>query len=170
MIEPLTREAFRPFGDVISIESHAFRVINYGYADRFENMAKLDIADGGRPALSVFRARPVQFPFKISRLERHPSSSQAFLPRGNSRFLVVVAPPNDSPLRDQLRLFVTDGIQGINLHRNVWHHFLLTLDEEQLYFVLDRSHPDENTIEIDLASPFVIESAGAIPPVDTASK
>ncbi len=162
-IEPLTQEGFRPFGDVISVAGRPFRTVNYGYADRFEHLAQLDVIDGGTPSISIFRARPVAFPFAVERLERHPSSSQAFLPGGDSRFLIIVAPASEAPELEQLRFFVTDGSQGVNYRRGVWHHFLLTLDQGQYYFVIDRSNPDENTVEFELNSPIVIESAGSGP-------
>lgn len=154
--ENLTAEAFRPYGDVIEIEDKDYRTINDGYADRFENFTELDVTDGGAPAMSIFRARPVSMPFLVKKLERHPRSSQLFLPTSNSRFVVLVAEPSDKPKVENLRLFVTNGKQGVNYHRGVWHHFLLTLDEDQMYYVIDRSNPDDNTEEHDLDMPMMI--------------
>ncbi len=156
--EPLTANSFQEFGDVIEVENRPFRKINDGYADRFEHLVHLDIDDCGRPAMSIFRARPVDFPFAIEKLERHPVSSQTFLPNGDSRFLIIVAPPTEEPNLDQMRFFVTNGKQGVNYRRGTWHHFLLTLDEDQIYYVIDRSQPDENTEEFDLKQPVTIDS------------
>ncbi len=38
------------------------------------------------------------------------------------RFIVVVAEPGDDIPVDTLRAFITNGKQGVNYHRDVWHH------------------------------------------------
>lgn len=154
--ELLTADKFRPYGDVIETDSVAFREINHGYADRYEDLASLDVTDGGCPALSVFKARPLPMPICISKMERHPNSSQAFIPRGNGRFLIAVAKPSERFNSEELRVFVTNGRQGVNYARGVWHHFLMVLREEQEFIVIDRSDPDNNTQEIELAKPYPI--------------
>ena len=37
-------------------------------------------------------------------------------------FVVVVALGDDKPDLSTLRAFITNGEQGVNYHRNVWHH------------------------------------------------
>ena len=37
-------------------------------------------------------------------------------------FVVVVALGDDKPDLSTLRAFITNGEQGMNYHRNVWHH------------------------------------------------
>ena len=154
--ESLTADSFREYGEVIETDNRESRQINQGYADRYENLAELDVSDGGRPALSIFKARPLPFPINIKKMERHPNASQAFIPRGSGRFLVAVARPSDEFDPDELRVFVTNGRQGVNYARGVWHHFLMVLWEEQEFVVIDRSNPDENTQEIELDAPYPI--------------
>ena len=156
--ESLTVKKFQPYGDVIEIENHPSRTINYGYAERYENLADLDLMDQGKPALSIFKTKPVSFPFSITRMERHPRASQAFIPKHDSKFFVVVAEPSDNLSLNNLRLFVTNGRQGINFKRGVWHHFLLTVGSVQEFVVIDRSNPDDNTEEVELEQPYPIIS------------
>ncbi len=156
--EPLTAESFQAFGDVIETKNRSSRTINYGYAERYENLAELDLIDQGQPALSIFKAKPVDFPFSITRMERHPHASQAFIPKRKAKFMVVVAEPSTAFEVKNLRLFVTNGEQGINFRRGVWHHFLLTVDSNQEFVVIDRSNPDDNTEEVELVQPYPIIS------------
>ena len=153
---PLNRTNFKPYGDVIEIEGHKSRLINFGHADRYENLAELDLTDGGTPALSIFRARPVLLPFSIKRMERHPRSSQAFIPKGTGRFLILVAQASETLDPSKLKLFVSNGKQGVNYKRGIWHHFLMALDEEQDFIVIDRNNPDDNTKETELQIPYPI--------------
>ena len=154
--ELLTAERFKMYGEVIETDGNPFREINHGYADRYENLARLDVTDGGNPALSVFKARPLPMPICITKMERHPNASQAFIPRGNGRFLIAVAKSSEVFNLNDLRVFVTNGRQGINYARGVWHHFLMVLWEEQEFIVIDRSEPDANTQEIELGTPYPI--------------
>ncbi len=154
--QPLTAESFKLYGDVIETTDRPSREINHGYANRYEHLAHLDITDGGKPALSIFKAKPLPLPLHISKMERHPNASQAFIPKGNGQFLIAVAKPSNEFDPDELRVFVTNGRQGVNYARGVWHHFLMVLGEEQEFIVIDRSDPDDNTQEIELSSPYPI--------------
>ena len=55
-------------------------------------------------------------------LERHPYSSQTFIPLDNTPYLVVVAPDDaqGEPDLERLRAFVASGSQGV-CYRTVWH-------------------------------------------------
>ena len=57
LIEPLSAEAFAPFGDVIEAEGAADKIINQGLCGRYHDRAQLDFADG-RAGLSLFKAEP----------------------------------------------------------------------------------------------------------------
>jgi ureidoglycolate lyase len=140
-VEPLTRVVFRAFGDVIEVPGSGGRTANDGTAVRYDDVAALELtADGGRPALDLFRAKPAPLPLECRTLERHPLSSQAFVPVGEHRFLVVVAPAGgDQPDAARTRAFVTDGRQGVNYRPGVWHHPVLALDGETDFVVLGRA-------------------------------
>ena len=144
-VMPLTREAFAPFGDVIESEGSEAFAINDGFATRHHDLAHVDVLEaGGRPLLNIFHARPWPQPIRIRMMERHPLSSQAFVPLSDRPFLVVVAAPGDDPEPKHIRAFVTNGRQGVNYHRGVWHHPLLVLEREADFVVIDRGANDEN--------------------------
>jgi ureidoglycolate lyase len=103
-IEPLTKEAFAPFGDVIETDGSAHFMINNG-------------------------------------------SSQAFIPLLGNPFLIVVAPVGDAPQSELVRVFRSNGRQGVNYHRGVWHHPVLTIEKRDDFLVVDRSGSGNNCDE-----------------------
>jgi ureidoglycolate lyase len=143
-VQPLTALAFAPFGEVIGPLDHApQRVINAGYALRFDNLAKIDNGhDGAQPQLSIFRTRPRSLPLQLSEMERHLLGSQLFMPLAGQRFLLVVAAAGASPEVKDLRAFLARNGQGVNLARGTWHHPLLALDAGGDFLVIDRNGPD----------------------------
>ncbi|MEA3117600.1 MAG: ureidoglycolate lyase [Paraburkholderia sp.] len=146
-IEPLTREAFAPFGDVIELEGARRIPINQGTTMRFHDLARIDVAHrGGRPLLNLFRAEPRELPFEVTMLERHPLGSQAFVPLTHIPYLIVVAPAG-SLAAQQIRAFATRGWQGVNYAKGVWHHPLIALDSLSDFIVVDRGGEDHNCDE-----------------------
>lgn len=130
--EPLTAAAFAPFGQVVCAGGPAAgKAANQGTAVRFDWAAALEnTRPEARPNLAVFRSLPPPLPLSLRLLERHPCSSQAFLPLVCSRFLVCVAPSaaDGSPDLAGLRVFVAAPGQGINYRLGVWHHPIVALD------------------------------------------
>ncbi|MGH6931439.1 MAG: ureidoglycolate lyase [Dongiaceae bacterium] len=143
--QPLTRAAFRPFGDVIETEGAAHHTINDGHAERYHDLANIDCAaEGGRPLVNIFRATPWPAPVRITQMERHPLSSQAFIPLSATPFVVIVAPPGPEPVAGDLQAFITNGKQGVNFQRGTWHHPLLARAPASDFIVIDRDGPGEN--------------------------
>ena len=142
-IAPLEPHAFSPFGDVIEPgRAGKHRTINEGFAERFDDLARLDTGrQGGRPVLSVFRAVPRALPFQLRLVERHLLGSQAFVPLRPLRFLVVVAPAGPAPTPAQLACFMVRPGQGINYAAGTWHHPLIALDAGGDFLVIDRGGP-----------------------------
>jgi ureidoglycolate lyase len=147
--EPLTAEAFAPFGDVIEPRG-AVMPINYGLTERFNDLARIDCGEGGGHAIvSLFRGRRLN-PLVLKVFERHPLSSQAFVPLNGEAYLVAVAPAGElNPAA--IRLFRAEAGQGVNYHRGVWHHFLLPLSDGASFLVIDRGGPGDNCDEVELA-------------------
>lgn len=80
-IEPLTKEAFAPFGDVIETEGSEFFMINNGSTRRYHKLATVETAEPeDRAIISIFSAQALEMPLVIRMLERHPLGSQAFVP------------------------------------------------------------------------------------------
>jgi ureidoglycolate lyase len=49
-----------------------------------------------------------------------------------------------------VRLFRASPDQGVNYRAGVWHHFLLALEAESDFLVVDRAGPGENLDEVEL--------------------
>ena len=147
---PLTRKAFAPFGDVIETDSaDELRSINEGNTVRFHDLAKLNITAGeAKAGVSIFRSQPVS-DLTLKLMERHPLSSQAFYPLGKKPYLVAVAPAgNLDP--NEISVFIATACQGVNYHAGTWHHYLLALEEESDFLVIDRIADDSNCDEVKL--------------------
>ena len=89
-IDPLTADAFAPFGDVLNCDGEPDKLINAGLCGRFHDRARVDVGDG-RVGISLFRSALRQLPYTLDLIERHPDGSQAFIPMSMDPFLVVVA-------------------------------------------------------------------------------
>jgi ureidoglycolate lyase len=148
--EPLTAEAFRPFGSVIEASDAAARLdINQGHAVRYDALAEVDVGDGaGTPVISIFRARPLSA-LVLRVFERHPLGSQTFVPLSGGAYLVAVAPAGDFDPAG-IRLFRAEPHQGVHYRKGTWHHFLLVLEESD-FLVVDRAGPGDNCDEAELA-------------------
>lgn len=145
--EPLTRAAFRPFGDVIEMEGSAHYTINQGFTERFNDLAFVDVAmEGGATNVSLFLGQPRPAPIEIKLMERHPLGSQAFIPLQDRPWLVLVA--GDVHDFASYRAFTCSGSQGVNYARNVWHHPLLVLDADSRFLIIDRKGPGNNLEEV----------------------
>jgi ureidoglycolate lyase len=121
----LTREAFLPFGDVVLAERADITpvMVNFGTAARRNHAGTLvnDRAHS-RPNLATFRCEPwSRFPVIAESMEKHPHSSQLFVPMKVDRYLVVVAPGDGAPDLEGLRAFVALPGQGVIYGPGVWH-------------------------------------------------
>ncbi len=134
--EPLTREAFAAFGDLLEIAGEPDKIINQGRCGRWHDLADIDVANG-RIGISLFKAELRSFPYRLDMMERHPDGSQAFLPMSPDPFLVVVA-PDDGGRPGTPQAFITTPGQGVNYHRGVWHGVLAPLGGNGLFAVADR--------------------------------
>ena len=142
-IEPLTKAGFSPFGEVIEIDGAQHFPINQGFAERFNDLALVDVGDVN---ISIVVANPRPRPIAIRLMERHPLGSQIFYPLQDRPWLVVVC--GDPKDRTSFRAFSATGRQGINYARNAWHHPLLVLDADSRFLVVDRKGPGANLEEV----------------------
>jgi ureidoglycolate lyase len=156
--EPLTPEAFAPFGEIIVADGTPDRMINQGLCGRYHDRATLT-AKGGRVGLSLFDAEPRSLPYRLDMVERHPLGSQAFIPMTNASFLVTVAPDTDAGPGAPLAFLTAPG-QAINLFANVWHGVLTPLSAPGLFAVIDRIGEEQNLEEHWFGEPFTIVGSG----------
>ncbi|WP_114966674.1 ureidoglycolate lyase [Alkalilacustris brevis] len=156
--EPLTADAFAPFGDLLEAAGPPDKVINAGFCERFHDRARLDFGPGGRAGLSIFRAEPRSLPLRLDMVERHPEGSQAFIPMTAAPFLVVVA-PDQGGRPGRPRAFLAHPGQGVNYLRGTWHAVLTPLAAPGLFAVFDRIGPTPNLEEHAFATPWLITAA-----------
>lgn len=153
----LTNDSFKPFGEVISKEAcRDIRSINRGQTARFNNLAALTLNGPGlEPCLSIFQTEAWAVPGTVTELERHPLTSQAFIPLGEASYLVIVAPMG--PLKEEaIQAFVASPFQGVNYHPGVWHHRNLALNAAADFLVIDADGSTENCDEQSLIQPIEI--------------
>jgi ureidoglycolate lyase len=155
---PLTAEAFAPFGDVLEATGD-FRLINEGLCQRHHDRARIDTGADARSGISIFNAEPRALPYEFNLVERHPEGSQAFLPMTQHPFLVIVA-PDQGGRPGAPQAFVTNGAQGINLHRGTWHGVLTPLHAPGLFAVVDRIGTTPNLEEFRYPKPFRVTANG----------
>jgi ureidoglycolate lyase len=155
-IQPLTKAAFAPFGDVIEADPATMRYINNSTTERFHALAEAEATgEGARVIINLFRGLPRSFPYEVGMMERHPFGSQSFSPISGGPFLVVVSADEDGrPGRPQV--FLARGDQGVNYRRNVWHHPLMSLGAVSDFLVVDRDGPGNNLEEFFFDTPFII--------------
>ena len=158
-VRRLTAEAFALFGQVIQA-----RVAAIGWR------ARVAALENRRPAavphLAVTRLVPTALPVRATALERHPFSSQTFVPTDLSRYLVAVCPsgPDGEPIVERLLALVVDVTLGVNYAPGAWHHPMAILDRPGEYVVLrwyDGSPAD--TEWRDLPTRVLIEISGDAP-------
>ena len=161
--QPLTREAFALFGDVIESGRDRPLSINGGMTERHHDLARVDLGpQDGRVLVNIFETLPYALPLRVTMLERHPLGSQAFVPMDGSSFLVVVAPAGDAVCVDDIRAFVTNGRQGVNYARGVWHQPLVVTQREASFVVVDRGGSGHNCDELQV--PAALTVCVSLPP------
>ena len=159
--QPLTAAAFAQFGDVIEVSGAPDKLINQGMCGRHHDLARLDFTDG-RAGISLFDAKARQFPHVVDMVERHPDGSQAFIPVSGVPMLVIVAEDQDgSPVN--LKAFVSQPGQSINLLRGVWHGVLAPIEKPGQFIVIDRIGDGPNLQEHWFDDPFVVETVTKAP-------
>lgn len=153
--QPLTDEAFAPYGDVLEARGAPDKLINQGRCGRFHDRAQLDFSDG-RAGISIFQGETETLPLALKMMERHPEGSQAFIPMSGDPFLVVVARDAGGRPADPLA-FLTQPGQAINFHRGTWHGVLTPLAAPGLFAVVDRIGAGANLEEHWFETEFIIE-------------
>jgi ureidoglycolate lyase len=152
-VEPLSRAAFAPFGEVLESADATALSINAGSTTRYHDLARVEaLGSDARTLLSLFDGQAWHSPLQIRQLERHPLGSQAFYPVDGARMLIVVAPAGELDER-AIRAFISSPEQGVNYAAGTWHHPLLCLQRPGRFVVVDRGGPGQNCDERLLRQP-----------------
>jgi ureidoglycolate lyase len=152
--EPLTAAAFAAFGQVLEMPAAAGR---QDFAARLVNRRA-----SAKPNLALIRVEPRALPLTIDTVERHPASSQAFVPLEGGRYLVVVIgqKPDGSPDAAHARAFIATERQAINYDLGTWHVGMTVLDRPTSFCmtIFEDGGPDDCHFH-QLERPLVIETA-----------
>ncbi|MBN9364121.1 MULTISPECIES: ureidoglycolate lyase [unclassified Devosia] len=155
-IEPLTQQAYAPFGQVIETEGAHHYPINGGMTERYHDLARVEL--GGvhpRPLISIARGQPYALPLTLRMVERHPLGSQAFYPLAQRPFLSIVA-PDEGGIPGRPRAFLAAPGQGINMAMNTWHAVLTPLGETSDFLIIDRGGEGNNLEEYFFDEPYLV--------------
>ena len=121
-VQPMTREAFAPFG--VLIDSRGSVEIDLGK---------------GSPGLTGATSewRPMKFDF----MARHKETMQVFSPLVSSQSVIAVAPPSegDAPEIEKIVAFLVDGRLPYAYHKGTWHTPPFPVKEWASYLVVDRA-------------------------------
>ena len=197
--QPLTQSGFAPYGDVIenplvhdvnSIPSNLpsssvpFMLANQNTALKASPISLMrDMYHEShtnrvsKPVMSMFACFPRALDidtagksiFRVRILERHPFTTQTFIPMGlspddvSTKYLVIVAPtlpaeqqhPQQGPPDTQnLRAFVAHGRQAVTYGSGTWHAPMVVVGKKRIDFVVVQfvngvSHDDCQEVEIE---------------------
>ena len=158
----LTREGFSDFGRVIDTsdpEGNGLSV-NEGRAERFDYPELFTHGEAmGDANLSIYKISPSNLPVEIRMLEKHPNSSQLFLPITCGDYIVCVAPEDEFGLPDlsKLMAFIVTPEIGICYHPTTWHLPLMVLDSPGSFaMMMWNDGTDDDCIIHNLKEPFTI--------------
>lgn len=152
LAQPLSRDVFAPFGDVLEATGTPDTVINAGRCGRFHDLAKVDCLEH-RMGISIFDSETCTLPYSLHLMERHPLGSQAFIPMTPAGFLVIVAEDAEGT-PSQPQAFLSTPYQSINIHRNVWHSPLVPLAAPGIFAVVDYVGTEPNLEEYTFPQPY----------------
>jgi allantoicase len=160
--QPLTSEAYAPFGDVIHPGGAKYMTYaNQGTAEKYHKVGEVNNLfpkGNGKMNFCIFHCRPTnELPFTVKLLERHPYSTQAFIPMTDGQvraYLVIVAlnGADDKPDMSTLKAFVAKSTQGISYRQGVWHHPMVVLEHEADFAVVvhESGVPEDDCNEVDV--------------------
>ena len=145
--EPLTKEAFAPFGDVIEFRGE-FVPNNQGRCKKFPALGFIESKNSQIINTHLYvQPEAISRPFRLALLERHPKGCQMFMPINKEPYYIVVAPGNDAPDVENIRCFTAEHGQGVIYHAGVWHHPLLALRDNAQFLVADPANVGPNLHE-----------------------
>ncbi len=121
--QPLTQEAFAPYGDVLTLPDEPGR--------SYFEAGLGNLRPGAWPSLSLsLRSPHPSLPLQATLLERHEFSSQSFVAIDAARWIIIVCPhaAGGGPDVAKAVAFVAGPGQGVTYKANTWHHGLTCLD------------------------------------------
>lgn len=119
-LEPLTAEAFAPFGQLITARDEP-PVFEAAHLKAWQ----MDFAVDGE--IELMYVRYIRQEMRWTTMERHFNITQSFMALGGAASVMVVAGPTSAseqsvmPRPETVRAFLVDGDQGVMLWKGTWH-------------------------------------------------
>lgn len=188
--ELLSNNSFQPYGSIVSPDEEVEKLdkescnANQGTAIKLSQVSDItrygNIKPETTPNLNLFRCFPRphlkrsfledkldELQHTVHVLEKHPFSSQTFLPMGRAgnelAYLIVVALPKrgetdkdilNEPDFSTLRAFICKGNQAVTYGQGVWHAPMIVVGCQDyldfgviIYETLDKQKPELDCIE-----------------------
>lgn len=122
---------FSPYGDLISLENLKDSGVsaNQGSALRINHVTNFVNLrpDSAKANVAVFQCEPRSLPFEVCLLEKHPLSTQIFIPMNAKRYFVIVAHGEEKPDFGTMKIFMLTGTDAISYKPGVWHHPMIAV-------------------------------------------
>jgi ureidoglycolate lyase len=129
-VQPMTREAFAPYGAIVGERGAVELELNSGTASVIAETVE---------------SRPFEFDF----LGRHLRTEQVFVPLGGALSVIAVALSDieheDLPDVRKMAAFLVDGSFAFKLHRGTWHTSAFPMQERASFWIINR----ESTLDQD---------------------
>jgi ureidoglycolate lyase len=153
--ERISAAAFRPFGSLLERPAAGARE---DFAAAF-----VDPRPSARLNLALIRVRPRAQRFSIATLERHPMSTQTFIPLAVARYLAIVCLSDEhgEPRLDSLRAFVCKASQAIHYAPGIWHAGMGSLDRGGVFAMLIHEDGSAADCEHRAVAPFEVCATNA---------
>ena len=144
IINKITNTNFNEFGDFINPYEKKAEDINTNTTKSYFDLANIEILGQDKKVrLNLFDAKKRKFPLMIDMLEKHPFSSQVFLPLGKDPFFVIVCPASPKPGLNNLKIFKIENGNGVNFKPDIWHFPLISINDAK-FITVDKKHADNN--------------------------
>ena len=143
-VEPLTPEAFAPFGSVIRTFDETRPEVRVGGLTENHYTVTADVSDPPPEKLSLSEGR------LRAHFACHDDAGQSFYPTRHCPTVFLVAAPSPTLNPEDLRAFHSDGGLGVCLGLEVWHTMPICLEGTEVYHTA-RGDQDYQThsVEVD---------------------
>lgn len=131
-VEPLTAEAFAPFGTVIEVPKtgpdHFGEIFSM-----WQNLGDVSALEGKGSIVYLVNKRR---PFVLDIMERHKQGIEVFFPVKGQSILAVAPPSEHVPGPENIRCFYIDGTKPYIINKDVWHWSTFPLGDEAGFFLI----------------------------------
>lgn len=164
-VEPLTREAFAPFGALIAPESTSSPRLNRAPGNLGMLWVQSELHFPGQSYMCTLRY--YYRGFRCEFLQRHPSSTVTLIPLGGRPSIVVAAPAREddggAPDPEGIRAFLLDGDAGVVFNKGTWLRYAYPItDWVDFAYVTQRVDPATANTSDDVERFYLDQSAGIV--------